>query len=73
MPAVRRCVLQKPLGGSSAPSVFPTSRRLKWTEAASVCVCVCVEGYWGRGAPATDGCVWEDSNRLPQKLDYVLS
>lgn len=33
---------------------------------------MCVEGYWGRGAPATDGCVWEDSNRLPQKLDYVL-
>lgn len=33
---------------------------------------MCVEGYWGRGEPATDGCVWEDSNRLPQKLDYVL-
>lgn len=37
--------------------------RLRRTEALSPCECV--EGYWGRGAPATDGCVWEDSNRLP--------
>lgn len=22
--------------------------------------------------PATDGCVWEDSNRLPQKLDCAV-